>query len=68
MGRAAILIVAVVTAGMMAMLTGSVAHDGFGVPLDAIRMDALSGAGVIFAGVACGSLVGRMRGKSKNDR
>jgi hypothetical protein len=53
---------------MMAMLTGSVAHDGFGIPLDAIRMDALSGAGVIFAGVACGSLVGRMRGKSKNDR
>ena len=50
MGRAAILIAAVVTAGMMAMLTGSVAHDGFGIPLDASRVDALSGAGVIFRG------------------
>jgi hypothetical protein len=65
MGRAAILTIAVTTAAMVAMLTGSIAHDGFGIPLDAIRMDALSGAGLMFATVACSSLISRMRGKSK---
>jgi hypothetical protein len=65
MGRAALLIVALVAAVMAAMLTGSVAHDDFDIPLDAIRMNALRGAGLIFAAVACGSLVNRMRGKSK---
>jgi hypothetical protein len=55
MGRAAFLIIA--TAAMAAMMTGSVAHDEFGIPLDTIRTDALSAAGLIFAAVACGSLL-----------
>jgi hypothetical protein len=61
MGRAAFLIIAVATAAMAAMLTGNIAHDDFGIPLDAIRMDALRGAGLIFAAVACGSLLSRKR-------
>ena len=61
MGRAAVLIIAMATAAMAAMLTGSVAHDEFGIPLDAIRMDALRGAGFIFVAIACGSLLRRKR-------
>jgi hypothetical protein len=61
MGRVALLIIAVTTAAMAAMLTGSVAHDDFGIPLEAIRMDALRGAGLIFAAVACGSLLTRKK-------
>jgi hypothetical protein len=61
MGRVALLIIAVTTAAMAAMLTGSVAHDHFGIPLEAIRMDALRGAGLIFAAVACGSLLRRQK-------
>jgi energy-converting hydrogenase Eha subunit C len=57
MGRAAFLIIALASAAMVAMMTGSVAHDEFGIPLDTIRMDALSAAGLIFAAVACGSLL-----------
>ena len=44
MGRAAFLIIALATAAMAAMMTGSVAHDEFGIPLDTIRTDALSAA------------------------
>jgi hypothetical protein len=43
MRKAAFLITAVATAASAAMLTGSVAHDDFGIPLDAIRTDALRG-------------------------
>jgi hypothetical protein len=43
------------------MLTGSVAHDEFGVPLDVIRVDALK-AGMILAAVVGGSLLMRRRG------
>ena len=57
MGRAAFLIIAWATAAMAAMMTGSVPHDEFGIPLDTIRTDALSAAGLIFAAVACGSLL-----------
>ncbi len=46
---------------MAAMMTGSVAHDQFGIPLDTIRMDALAAAGVIFAAIACGSLLARKK-------
>ena len=42
---------------MAAMMTGSVAHDDFGIPLDTIRTDALSAAGLIFAAVACGGVL-----------
>jgi hypothetical protein len=44
-GRAAFLIIALASAAMAAMLTGGVAHDEFGIPLDTIRTDALSAAG-----------------------
>jgi hypothetical protein len=59
--RVAFLIIALASAAMAAMITGSVAHDEFGIPLDAIRTDALSAAGLIFAAVACGSLLRRRR-------
>ena len=36
MGKAAFLIIALATAAMAAMMTGSVAHDDFGIPLDTI--------------------------------
>ena len=61
MGRVAFLVIAVVTAALAAILTGSIAHDDFGIPLDAIRTDALRGAGLIFAAVACGSLLRRKK-------
>ena len=57
MGRVAFLIIAVATAALAAMLTGSVAHDDFGIPLSEIRIDALRAAGFIFAALACGSLL-----------
>ena len=61
MGKAAFLIIALASAAMAAMMTGSVAHDDFGIPLDTIRTDALSAAGLIFAAVACGSLLTRKK-------
>jgi hypothetical protein len=63
MGRAAFafVIIALASAAMAAMLTGSVAHDEFGIPLDTIRTDALSAAGFIFAAIACGSLLTRKK-------
>jgi hypothetical protein len=61
MGRAAFLITALGTAAMAAMMTGSVAHDDFGIPFDTIRADALSAAGLIFATIACGSLLTRKK-------
>jgi hypothetical protein len=57
MVRWAVIIAAVVSAALVAMLTESVAHDRLGIPLDAIRMDALSAAGLILAVVAGGSLL-----------
>jgi hypothetical protein len=62
MVRVAFLVLALATAAMAAMLTGSVAHDEFGVPLDLIRVDALRAAGVLLAAIACGSLLMRRRG------
>jgi hypothetical protein len=61
MDRAVFLIIALATAAMAAMMTGSVAHDDFGIPLDTIRTDALSAAGLIFAAIACGSLLKRKK-------
>jgi hypothetical protein len=57
MGRAAFLITALASAALAAMMTGSVAHDDYGIPLDTIRMDALGATGFIFVAVACGSLL-----------
>jgi hypothetical protein len=61
MVRVAFLLIAVATAAMAAMLTGSLAHDEFGVPLDVIRTDALRAAGALFAAVACGWLLRKWR-------
>jgi small neutral amino acid transporter SnatA (MarC family) len=61
MGRVAFVVIAVATAAMAAMLSGSVAHDHLGISLDTIRMDALSAAGFILAAVACGSLLRRKK-------
>jgi hypothetical protein len=60
MVRVAFLVIALATAAMAAMLTGSVAHDEFGIPLDVIRLDALK-ASLILAGVVGGSLLMRRR-------
>ena len=60
-GRVAFLIIALTSAALAAMMTGSVAHDEFGIPLEAIRADALSAAGLIFVAVACGSLLTRKK-------
>ena len=60
MGRAAFLMIASATAVMTAMMTGSVAHDEFGISLDTICTDALSAAG-LFLRLACGSLLRRKK-------
>ena len=49
MVRVAFLIIALATAAMAAMLTGSIAHDEFGVPLDVIRVDALKASMILAA-------------------
>jgi hypothetical protein len=46
---------------MAAMLTGSIAHDELGIPLDVIRVDALK-ASMILAAVVGGLLLVRRRG------
>ena len=43
---------------MMAFILGTIIRDE-GVPLATIRTDALSAAGLIFAAIACGSLLKR---------
>jgi hypothetical protein len=57
MGRVVFLIIALATAAMAAMMTGSIAHDEFGIPLDTIRSDALAAAALIFAATAWASLL-----------
>jgi hypothetical protein len=61
MGRGAFLVIALGVAAMLAMMTGSIAHDEFGIPLETIRTDALSAAGFIFAAIAGASLVTRKK-------
>jgi small neutral amino acid transporter SnatA (MarC family) len=57
MGRALFVIIALASAAMAAMLTGTIAHDDFGISMDTIRTDALSAAGFILAAVAWRVLV-----------
>ena len=47
-----------VAAAVIAVLFGIVAHDDLGIGIEVIRDGALTGAGVIFAVVALGTLVG----------
>jgi hypothetical protein len=61
MVRVAFLIIALATAAMVAMLTGSIAHDELGIPLDVIRVDALK-ASMILAAVVGGLLLVMRRG------
>lgn len=44
-------------AAATALLLGMIAHDDIGMSVNAIRTDALSAAGLIFAAVAGGSLL-----------
>jgi hypothetical protein len=57
MGRVAVLVIALATAPMAAMIIGIIAHNDLGFPLDMIRVDALSGAGLVFAAIACAALL-----------
>lgn len=44
-----------------ALLLGLIARDDIGIPADTIRTDALSVAGLIFAAVSFGTLLGRRK-------
>jgi len=44
-----------------ALLLGLIAHVDMGMPIDAIRVDALSAAGFIFAAVSMATLLGRRK-------
>jgi hypothetical protein len=57
MKRVVDMIPRLVTAIATALVVGTMAHKYAGLSLDTIRTDALSTAGVIFAAVACGSLL-----------
>jgi hypothetical protein len=48
-------------AAATALLLGLIAHDDMGVPINVIRVDALSAAGFIFAAVSFGTLLGRRK-------
>jgi hypothetical protein len=53
--------VGLIAAVATALLLGLIAHDDMGMPVDAIRVDALSAAGLIFAAVSFGTLLGRRK-------
>jgi hypothetical protein len=55
------LILSLIAAAVTAILIGMIAHDGMGMAVDAIRTDALSAAGLLFAAVSLGSLPKRKK-------
>ena len=57
MGRVVIPILSVVVAAAVAILSGMIAHDSFGIATDTIRSDALRSAGCVFAALAFGALI-----------
>jgi hypothetical protein len=59
--RVAFVVTALIAAAMVAMLTGSIAHDELGIPLDVIRVDALK-AGMVLAAFVGGFLLMRRKG------
>lgn len=61
MRRLVDLILSLIAAVATALLLGLIARDDMGMPIDMIRTDALSAAGLIFAAVAGGSLLRRKR-------
>jgi hypothetical protein len=61
MNRLVLVVLALATASMVAMFIGSFAHDDLGIALDTIRFGALDGAAGIFAAVAWGSMLARLK-------
>jgi hypothetical protein len=61
MQRLVDVILGLVAAVATALLLGLIAHDEMGIPNDAIRTDALNAAGLIFAAVSFGTLLGRRK-------
>jgi hypothetical protein len=59
--RVAFVVTALIAAAMVAMLTGSIAHDELGVPLDVIRVGALKASAILTAAVT-GLLLSRWKG------
>ena len=57
MGRLLDTILALLGAVAAALILGTVAYDGVGLPRDVIGASAIGGAGLILAAVACGSLM-----------
>jgi hypothetical protein len=55
------LFLALIAAAATALLLGLLAHDALGMPIDMIRIDALTAAGLIFAAVVGRSLLARKR-------
>ena len=51
------LILGLIAAIATALLLGLIAHDGMGMPIDMIRIDALAAASLVFAAVAGGSVL-----------
>jgi hypothetical protein len=61
MGRVVILILSLATAAAIAVLSGIIAHDDFGIAADTIRVDALRSAGCVFIVLTFGTLLKRNR-------
>jgi hypothetical protein len=58
MGRVVVVVIALTSATMVAFLTAGIAQE-LEIPLDAVRIEAISAAGLIFAVVAAASLLTR---------
>jgi hypothetical protein len=61
MMRVVVVILGSTAAVATALLLGLIARDEMGMPIDAIRTDALFAAGLIFAAVSIGTLLGRRK-------
>jgi hypothetical protein len=61
MQRLVDVILGLIAAVASALLLGLIAHDEMGIPNDTIRTDALNAAGLIFAAVSFGTLLGRRK-------
>jgi hypothetical protein len=57
-GRVVVVVIALTSPTMVAFLTAAIAQE-LEIPLDAVRTEALSAAGLIFAAVAAASLLTR---------
>lgn len=61
MGKLIILILALGSAAIAAMVFGTVAHDDLGMSIETIRNQALVSAGFMSVAVACQSLLSRKK-------